>query len=216
MPSVSQPASMNNSSGGIVTIGIRCNGDRAAIVLPIATDEVGMDKKEFTKILCDSVDAHVVDVLAACLASNAYISFIAADGMMDGMVPHRIDYGADEHPGEEEGECETSQVAGLIVYYQDPQDVVGGSRMKVAKNFIPGIPDAWVTGDTVNPSLKTNLDALALVLTSGFVMTESPAGKWYRVMSCPKPRNLEQNVHRVGVWMSRGYTATQRRRLIPH
>lgn len=216
MAVVTQPIGMVSSNGVVLTVGIRANGDRCAIVIPLATDSPSLDAKSLCYQAVQDFDGLVADILCGALSENAYISFLQAEGMDDGKIPFRMDYSPTDQPGTEDGPCETSQVAGLIVFYADPEDVPGGGRMRVAKNFIPGVPDADIVGDAVSSNLGTALDAIAVVLAEGYVVGSGSTAKWYRVIAAPPSGSSGVGLIRVGVWVTRGYTGTQRRRLIPH
>lgn len=216
MPEVDQPSGLNSAQGVILTVGIRTSGDRCAIVIPIVTDNVALDAKTLCQNAADSADSELIAILQPCLSEDAYISFVQTVGMVDGKIPARIDYGPTEFPGTGAATCETSQVAGLIGFYADPADLPAGSRMRFSKNFIPGIPDPDITGDTISSGLQTYLEALAEGLAEGFTAATAPTKKWYRVMATPSDHAAPHDCMRVGVYLARFYSGTQRRRLVPH
>lgn len=216
MPVVTQPSGMTSAKGGILTIGIRTQGDRCAIVLPMVADSAGADDNGLMEDLCESADGSLLALIVPCLSASAYISFVEAHGMMNGFVPHRIDYGPADNPGTGAAGAETSQVGALMVFYSDAEDINEGSGIKVGKNTLPGLDDAEVVSGVIAAGLTADLEALAAGLTEGITNTGSGGGKWYRVCSAPVVKTSPQDVIRVGKWVVRGYTGTQRRRLLPH
>jgi hypothetical protein len=216
MAIATQPSGLKSNFGAVVTIGIRSSGDRCEIVLPMATDKVSLTAKDLCLDVCSALDVSTLDLLAACLSEDAYISFVQAVGMDDGFVPARLDMAPTDYPGTGTPDCETSQVAGLIVYYAEPADLAPDQRMPVGKNFIPGIPDDDLTGDAISSGLQTNLEAFADELCNGFEAVGGGSYKWYRVMATPPKGSEGVDLMRVGVFYARGYSGTQRRRLIPH
>lgn len=215
MNNVTQPE-MTSDHGVVLTIGIRTSGDRCAIVMPIGTDNSSTDKKTLCDMACADAETGFFVELCSLLSDDAYVSFVEAMGMDDGFVPHRIDYAAADHPGATVGEPETSQVGALMIFYSDPADLAPGGRVRVGKNTIPGIADADLVGNAIQSALVTKLDALAQILAEGWTCSGSGGGKWYRVVSAPAKGSQAAALVRVGSWLTRGYSATQRRRLIPH
>lgn len=215
MNSVQQPE-MTSNTGVILTIGIRSSGDRCAIVIPAATDNASTDKKTLCEAACTDFDAGPLTELTDLMSEDAYVSFIQAVGMDNGFLPNRIDYAPADFPGATTGDVESSQVGGLLIFYSDPADLAPGQRVRVGKNTVPGIPDAGLIGDAIQASLVTKLDALAEKLAEGWTFSGSGGGTWYRVVSAPPKGSTAAALIRTGAWLSRGYSATQRRRLIPH
>lgn len=210
-----QPTGMKNDDGVIVTIGIETGTDRCAIVLPLATDVTSIGPE----VICaDAIGAVVVSVfplLVPCLSSTANIRFVAGEGMIDDRVPYRIDYSVSDHPGTGGDDPIPSQAAGLIVFYEDPEDNTGGGRMLCGKNFIPGLPNDEVVAANVISTMVTKLNTLAALLQTGFPTGTVSGQNWYRVLATPKPRTSGTIVKRTITSMARGYVCTQKRRLIP-
>jgi hypothetical protein len=206
---------LNNNSGVNVTIGMVCNGDRVAIVLPLVIDEPSFDPDFLAEDAVNSVEANVYPFLNAVMSSSAYISFAAGEPMINGLVPSRHSYVPATYPGAAAPECAPSQVCALIVFYEDGLDVVPGHRVGVGKNFIPGIPRTAITSDTLGSAYVTSLQAFADGLQSGFGSLLYPTAKWWRMLRAPKPRTPGTHVKRVIVDVARGRIKTQRRRLIP-
>lgn len=216
MPAVTQPSGMTSAKGVILTIGIRSHGDRCAMVLPMVADTASADDKQLCEDACESADANLMASIVACLSESAYVSFIEAQGMMDGLVPHRIDYGPADNPGTGTAGAEPSQIGGLLIFYADPEDINEGNRIRVGKTTVPGIPDDDVVNGVVDSGLAGYLDSLAQVLSEGYTNSGSGGGKWYRVCSAPDIRTFPQDIIRTGKYLSRGYLGTQRRRITPH
>ena len=207
-----QPSGMMNDSGVIVTIGIQNVLDRCAIVLPLGTSAT-FDKVLGCQQVCTGIFDTIMPLLLACISENSYVTFIAAEGMVDGVIPHRNDYIPTDNPGTRSGVPMPSQVAGLLAFYEDPDDATPGSRMRVGKNFLPGISTNDVEGDHLDDALLSAMQALSEALVSGFM--DSASNEWYRVLAAPKPRTPGTALKRIAAHNERGYVCTQRRRLIP-
>lgn len=216
-----QPSGMMNDNGAVLTVGIQTSGEQTAIVLPIATETV-MDPGDLcTRAVQDFVTG-VLPALLDCLSSDAYVRFIQAEGMVDGKVPSRLDFTASDHPGTGAANTAPPQVAALIACYEDPADATPGARMRVGKTFLPGISTAMITEGNINGPEITLLLILTGELLGGWTNSVSGGGHWYRVLATPftpgPPRTRPGGVglKRCLTIVPRGYTATQRRRLLPH
>lgn len=208
---MTQPAGMTTSGGVILTVGIQVVLDRCAIVIPLANLN-DLDKVLGTSQVVSGFFAAPFDLLLDCLCENAYITFLAAEAMIDGCVPHRADYGVTDHPGTRTGNPLPAQVAALTSYYQEPEDVTGG-RIRVGKSFVPGISTDDVAGDNISTTLMSALETFAETLLSGF---DCDGETFYRVLAAPTDRTPATSLSRLAAHVTRGYVATQRRRLIPH
>lgn len=223
-----QPSNMPNTKGVHLTIGVVVNGDRMSMVMCEVCDASGLDKVNTCEDAVTSALSTLLPILLPCLAPGAYISYVQAEGMVDGMVPYRLDFGPTEHPGTgTSGDTMPSQVAGLLIFYGDPDDAVEGDRMKFAKTFVPGLPKADVSGDIVNSPTSSALVSLANMLQEGFVSSAFPPSKWWRVIAPPRipatppktgtvPAPDGTYVIRTRTSLARFYLATQRRRQLPH
>ena len=209
---MTQPISLNTDHAVTLSIGINVNGDRCEIVLPCATDDTTLSANDLCADAVHAVGAVARPLILSCISPDAYISFIAADGMVDGKVPFRQVYAPTDYPGVLTGAAMPSQVAGLLVFYEEGADVVTGERIRVAHNFIPGIPETEVTGDLVSASLFPALTNLALQLKGP--MADTGTKNWYRVLATI--RTTATAVRRIGNTGAREWVATQRRRLVPH
>jgi hypothetical protein len=201
--------------GVILTVGVVSGSDRTAVVMPLITDDAGL----IAATRCtDAVAAFIAGPLATfagILASNAYVAFVQAEGMIDGEVPARIDFAPAEWPGGQASVAMPNNVAGLTVFYGDPADLPGDAREPVGKTFWPAVPVGEVTGDIISPALHTSYSGLATTLKGGFA-TFAAGGLWYRVAS--KGGSRAAGTEGVGCisTATRNYVATQRRRLTPH
>jgi hypothetical protein len=214
MSAYTQPA-INNEFGAILTIGVRANFDRMAMVMPMVPDGGSLTDANRCDDLTQAVEATVLPVLVDCMSSSANVSFVQAEGMMNGDQPARRDYGDTLFPGTLAAKTVPDSCAGLICYYQETADVIPGHRIRTAKTFVPGLPDSLWDGDTIDPSIATAYNALATILQNGFHGVIDAAVTWYRCLSAPD-RNAVSQCPRVGGWQVRGYIGTQRRRMIPH
>ncbi len=213
MPGLPHPPVIDK--GVIATIGIQSGNDRTAIVLPLISDDAGLTPLTRCNDAVNSLNTSIASLVQACLAANANISFIQAEGMIDGDVPFRTDFSAATYPGTAGSVVMPNNVAGLIVFYGDPADLAPGERMPVGKNFMPGVPAAEVTGDIISNTLFLLYEALASALRSGFA-TQLGGGKWFRVAGKGDSRTAGTTGVGSSVAYTRNYVATQRRRLIPH
>lgn len=211
---MSQPAT-TNSKGVILTIGLRVNGERCAIVLPMGTESTLLDATNLCKDVVTSSLSHVGPLLLACITTDAYMSFQQGEGMIDGMVPYREDYDPTDWPGTRTPPALPTNTGPILYFYEDPVDNPTHLRIRVGKNTIPGWSAADTVGDKVNSIAAADLDALATILHGGFASTLDPSGKWYRYLATPKPRTPATPLKRVSNWGTRLYLATQRRRFIP-
>jgi hypothetical protein len=206
---------MSNSQGAILTIGMVLNGERVACVEPYGLDQVDPDKITFCDDLVTTWRTANMAAWLAMLSQDCYVAFLSADGMQDGAIPHREDYTPTTHVGAQAHPSLPSNVTGLIAYYEDPADVVPGHRIRVAKTFVPGIPDVQVVGQQVLTAQILLMATYSGQVQGGFASTLYPGQDWYRMLSVPKPRATDAQIPRTATNTPRGYVCTQRRRLIP-
>jgi hypothetical protein len=207
---------ITNNFGVVLTVGIVNNQDRCAIVLPIFTDATTIDNNDLCRDAVNSFVATVMGGLQILMSSDANISFVQGEGMIDGMAPYRQDYGTDDVPGTNSAGTLPSSCGTLIIWYQDTADETGPSRIKVAKTSVPGIPKAEFDGESISTGQQTSALTWANDLQNGWASVASTSSKWYRGLSTPKPRTEGVNIGRVNTTAVRGYVGTQRRRLVPH
>lgn len=221
MPSVTQPVGMKNDSGVILNVGIFSCGQPSAIVLPLVCEP---DPASPNNLCLDAVASYLVSCIAqtqALLSTESYITHISAEGMVDGKVPFRQDFGPTDFPGTFGSGTIPNQVAALAVFYEEAADYVPNptpppiSRIRVAKNFIPGIAPSAVVQDSLTAGMKTAMNVWISLVQNGFPSSDFVSAIWYRVLATPKPRLAGTTVKRSGQCEARGYVATQRRRLTP-
>lgn len=206
---------VQNDQGVMLTIGFSCSGDRAAIVLPVGISTTTIDPATICYDAVTSFETTVLPTLLACLSANCNVTHIQGESMIDGVVPFRKDYGPTAQVGTGSTALFPSNVTGLMVFYEDPVDSPAGARMRVGKNFIPGIDAAGAVGDILSSAIVSLIQNLADRLLQGWVSTLAPTALWYRFLSAPATRVAGQQIRRVIIDYARNYVATQRRRLIP-
>lgn len=211
MAGASQAESMINDNGIMCTIGYIVNGDYCACVLPFATDGT-IDKNESCSDFLNAFEDGPLDDFIALLSSDVYISFIAADGMIDGIAPWRFDFAVTDKPGTRGANPAPAQVSALLFFYEDGRDVDDGAKISIGKNFVSGISQDDLLGDIISDDLVVACGTFLDDVQNGF--TDAKSNKWYRVLSKPAgaPGQPIKRTYNTGV---RGYVCTQKRRLIP-
>jgi len=210
-----QPAGMLNDYGVILTIGVVNYADRSAIVIPLGTDDTAILDSERCYDVVASFLAQVMSSFTPILGNTAYVSFLQAEGMIDGMTPYREDYAAATYDGTGGSPALPSNVTGLIAYYEDPDDSPTGERVRVGKNFIPAVPSSLISGDIIDPTLVAAYLTFGDLLQEGFDSTAGSGYKYYRVLATPTDRTAGSPLIRTINARPRGYVCTQRRRLTP-
>jgi len=210
-----QPAGMTNDYGVILTIGVVNYADRSAIVIPLGTDATSITDYERCYDAVASFLAQCMSSFTPMLANTAYVSFIQAEGMVDGMTPYREDYAAATYDGTGGSPGLPSNVTGLIAFYEDPDDAPTAERVRVGKNFIPAVPSSLISGDIIDPTLVAAYLTFGDLLQEGFDSTAAPGYKFYRVLATPGDRIANEPLIRTIAARPRGYVCTQRRRLTP-
>lgn len=210
MPSVDQPTGLAKTNACVITLGYVCNNDRCAITLPMATD-TDINPNDGLQQLADNLATVLVTPWADCVSSATYCSFVACESMNNGVVPARVDFAPADHPGTRGATSVASQVAGLMVFYEDSRDVSGTEKIRVGKNFISGIATDDVVGDELVADLQANIVSLAESLQNG--IDDGDGNTWYRVLA--REGIAGPQIRRTYSFASRGYVVTQRRRLIP-
>lgn len=206
----------SNEKGVVLTVGIVDGPNRMACVMPIATNSTVLNPSNLCTDAVNSFQASVAPQFANCFSLDAYISFIAAEGMQDGRVPARLDLGSTAFPGTRPAGTIPDSCAGLLVFYEDPADIVAPARMRVGKTFIPAISSSDYDSTYVDPAWIPIALSLGNILANGYPSVLDTGSNWYRVISAPKPRATVANCKRVIGYDARGYIGTQRRRLLPH
>jgi len=208
-----QPTGMTSDNGVIVTLGLSVNGDRCAIVFPMVTDIAPTVPEHLCFNAVEAIrDGILDDLLAQLSSSDVFATFCQGEGMDDGKVPFREDYAAADHPGTRSGDAVPSQVAALMFFYADQEDLDPGQRIREAKNFIPGITSDVMSGNIIGSGVPAALGDIATTLQAGVT---GGGSTYYRVLAAPRPRGTAQAIKRIITGNCRGYVVTQRRRLIP-
>lgn len=211
----SQPTATADK-GIILTFGILSNADRCAIVVPVFTDNSTLDATTLAQDAIDSADATISASIADTLATDSFLTFIQAEGMIDGIIPSRIDYAPSDFPGTRTGVSGPSSNGALMEFYRDPADPTPSGRVSVAKNIIPGISTTDVSGDVISLDLQSNVVSLAVALQEGFASAANPSQKWYRAAAALERSDTTGQIPRTITHVVRRYIGTQRRRLTPH
>lgn len=228
MAAIQQPA-VTNDHGAELTVGILSGtGNRMAIVLPMATDNTTLTDINRMQDCVVAWQSHGMPQLLACMVATVEVLFIQAEGMVDGIIPYRIDFVPGTNPGTNSGQLAPTNVTGLITFYEDPADIAPGRKMRTARTFVPGVSDSSLTENTIDVGLLASYLTWGTTMQNGYnVITGS--GKWYRMLSAPyqltanptpppamirtRPRGIQ--VPRIAAISPRSYVATQKRRMVP-
>lgn len=212
---------MTSDKGVILTIGLLVGTDRAALVMPVATDATPTAPED----LCDNavnafVQGDAMDALVALLTTHCYVSYVQAEGMDDGKIPSRNDFAATDHPGTVSGDTLPTQVGALVCFYEDPADIDAGGRMRHSRMTVPGCGVTQLTGGIAGTTLVVNLTAFAELLRHGFSAASATPPVFYRVLASP-PRGAGGHapataLKRIASSTIRRYLGTQRKRIVPH
>jgi hypothetical protein len=222
-------ADCDNDLGAIVTLGMVISGERAAMVFPMGCPEFGSDGDQLCASAVTAFDESFVDLICACIATDCYVDFIQADGMVDGNIPSRLVYSPTDKPGLYPGNAGAQQVAALITMYKTGHGDASTDRQRMAHNFLPGIASSRWSGGVLDSGTVTTIHAAfnALLFTG---VTDSGRGEtWFRYLSTPftvvanpdpppatiKTRPGGKHLEKIGAWDIRRYPATQKRRLLP-
>jgi len=220
---VDQPTTLTMGLGFMSTIGIVVNNDRCAIVSPMAYEGTATDENALAASLNDAIVAGILPQLLPLLSSDAYVSYVQAEGMWHLHVPDRVDFAPTDQPGTGSSGAMPSTVGGLLYFIMDARDA-GFTRKKIAqgKNFIPGIPRSEVTGDKISTTWQNLGTAFTNQMQKGInAAVVEPSLKWWRMLAkptsppFPDPVTEATAISRVFANGSRGYVVTQRRRVIP-
>lgn len=208
-----QPSGMIIDNGVILTVGVQSGYDRVACVIPLCADD-SIPPVSGCQSALEGWGASIRDSFLACMSSLAFLRFVQAEGMIDGMIPYREDYAPTDFPGTRGATIMPSQVTGLCVFYEDPADAVVGARMRVGKNFIPGLCADDIAQDFLVPDLVTAIAGFATAMQAGFAGSIG-SHTFYRVLAGDVRSPAGTPIKRVITAQARGYVCTQKRRLIP-
>lgn len=203
-----------SDNGVILTVGILSGVDRTEMVFPVAAAGAVQDPND----LClNCLNAFTTGLVFAkfldCISSDAQVTYVQAEGMVDGKVPARKAYAAGAQLGTRPTGVMSSQVASLLIWYEEAADAVTGERIRVGKNFLPGLSEDDITGDIISLTLQGFILTFMDNMAQGFVALV-PAGTFYRGLAANN--SPAGNVRRIGRYGVRDYVGTQRRRLTPH
>lgn len=212
---MSQPT-VTADKGVILTFGILSGADRCAIVMPVFTDSTLFGPVTLVQDAVSSADTNLSTLLADCLATDSLVLFIQGEGMIDGMIPSRLDYAPADFPGTRTGDAMPSSCGAIMGFYRDPADPLPSTRVSLGKNIIPGISADDVTGDVISLDLQNAVIDLADMLVTGWASTGDSGNKWYRASVAVPRANTSDHIPRCASQIVRRYIGTQRRRLIPH
>lgn len=215
MPNPVQPQATNDA-GAILTIGIVNNADRSAIVLPCFTNSTALEKNGQCEDAVASFIATALGGLLECMSSDAIVSFVSADGMIDGLIPFRSDFGSTDHVGTQPALTLPSSCGTLITFYQEAADETSPGRVRSGKTNIPGLSQANFDGESISVGQATSALTWGNFLQGGWPSIADTSSNWYRGLATPKPRTEGVNVGRVNIVVVRSYVGTQRRRTVPH
>lgn len=210
----SQPAT-NNDRGVVLTVGGFCGTDPVAMTFPMFTDDATLTDSNICNDAQQSFINLILPSVLLCMATDAEVRFVSAEGMVDGKLPQRQDFAPGAQPGARTAPSMPSSVCGLLTYYEDPVDVLAGHRIGTGHNFFWGMSKADITNDIISGTLASLYSAVGSLMVAG-VATVAGVGKWYRGLAAPKPRTAGQHIKRITGGVVRLYCGTQRRRLIPH
>ena len=217
---MSGPVTQNtcfSDQGIILSVGIVCGNNRTQIVLPMGVNDTTILGPTTLAVDCiESAITHLIPKITACMGSDAYISFLNGEGMNDGILPSRVDFGATAHPGTISPPSMPDSTCSLITFYGDPASYEPGARIHTARTFLPGLPTSAWDGTSISGAQITVLEDLGLALQNGWDSSGSTGATWQRFMNAPRPRGPSVELKKIANWVSRGWVGTQRRRMLPH
>lgn len=211
---ITQPTPLVSEDGMIFTVGLLCNGDRCEIVMPIAKNGTIDPVTECANAIEAFGASSLRADLLAILSSDTSLMFEQCVSMVSGgIIPSRVDFAITDHPGTRASGPMPSREGALGIYYGDPATPSPKNRIRVAKQFFPGIAQADVTGDKIADALGALVETFLAHMSDG---TFSTAGKgpYYRVTAAEG--TAATNLCGVKLVEYRQYTGTIRRRTLPH
>lgn len=210
-----QPSGMTVDNGVILSIGMFSLTEALEIVMPMATESTTMDGTNRCGDCVQSfIDAESAD-LQNIISVGTYITFIQAQGMTPGSIPFRQPFTATDLPGQRTGTPLPTQCAALGIYYEDPEDVPTGSKIRVGKTFFGGISQEDVIENVLVNALITAIQTFTQAMQAGYPSELDLSSKWYRVVAAPRSGSGSTTINRSFSAGSRGGIYTQRRRLLP-
>ena len=125
-----QPSGFSNDAGVILSIGMVGGANRMEMVVPLFINTLLDDKDAMCEDAVNSFVNAVIGDLQDCMSSDAYISYLAAEGMRDGLIPFRADYASTTYAGSGDAGLIPPTVACLATFYAASTDLPSGGRMR--------------------------------------------------------------------------------------
>lgn len=213
---MSQPA-LTSDKGVILTVGMGLSGgNRAALVIPVATPSSAVIPVLMCRLAVTAFKANALGLLQACFGAEGEVTFLAGEGMDDGNIPYREDYAPGTYVGTGGGGGLPVTNGLLLTFYEEPDDVAPGDRIRTAHNTIPGqSPDDWTDG-VPSSAMIANGETFGNTMITGWAFDPAiGSDKWYRALAAIRDATGTP-LKRIADAQTRGYVGTQRRRQIPH
>lgn len=199
--------------GSVLSVQFLVAGQRAECVIPLADDSQVVVATNKNRDVCEAFVAQGLPLLLDCLAQDAQVIGVSAEGMVDGDIPFRLNFPLGSYEGTIAHDCVPQSIASLIAFYADPADVAPGNRTRVAKTMIPGVPETSIAGEIIDGALKTAVGLFMDLLLNG-MGGGSAGGIWRRVMA--EVRGIGATIRLAIQGIVRDYIASVKRRLLPH
>lgn len=205
------------SQGVVLQVGVDSAGDQGIMVFPMINVGTPVDAMS----LCDNCVAawqsSGATLLQACIAEDAQINMFAGHGMLPGRIPSINFPPVDDLPGSLGENACAAQVAALVSWYGNPDDMSAGNKLRIARNFILGVAESMVDASRIVSALNTALSNFAQALITG--LTGDEGALWKRGMRTVKRvdgvPDPDDEIPIVAVRNVKGKVATQKGRLDP-
>lgn len=212
---------LKSDKGVVATVGLMVGVDRAALVIPMATDDLSVSKENLCEQALDALKVTFTDAsFLKLLATSCHLTYIQCEGMDDGQYPARIDYPTNAHPGTGGAIGPPASVGALVTFYAEFADLAANERMKHSRMTIPGIPASYLSGAILTAEAQGFYNTFANQMLDGFRGTDPGGPIWYRVLSAPQPVTKgglpATDLVRIGRVVLRWYPGTVKRRVLPH
>jgi len=211
---ITQQNPLPADTGAILTIGFVSGNDRVDVVMPVGCFDP-VDPNVGLAQLVTGIQTTLFPAILDVISADSEIIFAQAEAMVIGsMVPNREDFLGGTFPGTRDTDVMPSDVGALTAFYGDPATPGPAGGILVGKTNWPGIAEDDVTSGRIEDALYTNLITLGTLLGNGFGDAAMAPRTWYRVAGAERTSgSVLVNVVNMTV---RRYTATQRRRILPH
>lgn len=196
----------------ILSVQMLIAGQRAEIVIPFGDSANAATLATICKDVVDGFETVGIPALIDCLSNDSQVVGLSAEAMIDGGIPFRRNYALGTNVGTIAHPCVPQQVAALTAYYPNPDDLTVGNRVRVGKNFIPGVPETNVAGEIIDAALQAALQAFADLLVAG--INGLGAAFYQRVINTD--RTPGATIYFALLGYVRDYVGTIKRRLLPH